>query len=296
MTTLADPLSLAWLDWMDGSRIPAHTVARRRVVLRGLGNAGTATRGDVETWWTSRAHLSAATRANDLACLRAFYRWCARWEHRDDDPTRRLDPPRTPRGQPRPMPYDDLWAVLDWCDAHGHHDMRRAVALGAYAGLRVSEVAELEWGDVEWFGARARARIVGKGGKPRIVDLSPALVDMLGPDRGGNVVTGESVAWDGARLQRRVNRLIRAAGVKRATFHSLRHRYGTMAYQASGDLVAVGGQMGHASITTTAIYAAAASDAGAKLADAVAAANAPRVEPLRAARVTHVTAVPLASN
>jgi integrase len=194
------------------------------------------------------------------------------------------------------MPYDDLWAVLDWCDAHGHHDMRRAVALGAYAGLRVSEVAELEWGDVEWFGARARARIVGKGGKPRIVDLSPALVDMLGPDRGGNVVTGESVAWDGARLQRRVNRLIRAAGVKRATFHSLRHRYGTMAYQASGDLVAVGGQMGHASITTTAIYAAAASDAGAKLADAVAAANAPRVEPLRAARVTHVTAVPLASN
>jgi len=44
------------------------------------------------------------------------------------------------------------------------------------------------------------------------------------------------------------------------------------------------------------LYAAAASDAGAKLADAVAAANAPRVEPLRAARVTHVSAVPLASN
>ena len=63
--TLTDPLSLAWLDWMDGSRIPAHTVARRRAVLRGLGNAGTATRADVETWWTSRAHLSAATRAND---------------------------------------------------------------------------------------------------------------------------------------------------------------------------------------------------------------------------------------
>ena len=44
------------------------------------------------------------------------------------------------------------------------------------------------------------------------------------------------------------------------------------------------------------LYAAAASDAGAKLADAVAAANAPRVEPLRAARVPHVSAVPLASN
>ncbi|MBP9920228.1 MAG: hypothetical protein KBF43_16745, partial [Dermatophilaceae bacterium] len=70
--TLTDPLSLAWLDWMAAARIPAHTVARRRAVLRGLGNAGTATRGDVEAWWTSRAHLSPATRANDLACLRAF--------------------------------------------------------------------------------------------------------------------------------------------------------------------------------------------------------------------------------
>lgn len=58
-----DPLSLAWLDWMAAARIPAHTVARRRAVLRSIGNAGAATRGDVERW-TSRAHLSAATRAN----------------------------------------------------------------------------------------------------------------------------------------------------------------------------------------------------------------------------------------
>ena len=276
--TLTDTLSLAWLDWMAAARIPAHTVARRRAVLRGLGNAGTATRGDVEAWWTSRAHLSPATRANDLACLRAFYRWADRWEKRDDDPTRRLDPPRLHRGQPRPMSHDDLWRVLDWCDTHALHDMRRAIALGAYAGLRVSEVAALTWSAIEWDGGRARARVVGKGAKPRVVDLSPALIDMLLPDTGANVVTGESVTYDAARLQRRVNRLIRAAGV-RGTFHSLRHRYGTMAYQASGDLVAVGAQMGHATIQTTAIYAAAASDAGAKLADAVARANAPKAKP-----------------
>ena len=39
-----DPLSLAWLDWMAAARIPAHTVARRRAVLRSIGNAGTAMR------------------------------------------------------------------------------------------------------------------------------------------------------------------------------------------------------------------------------------------------------------
>ena len=278
--TLADPLSLAWLQWMHTARTPSNTVARRRAVLGSIGNAGTATCEDVETWWASRADLSAATRANDLACLRAFYRWCARYDLRGDNPTRRLDPPRLHRGQPRPMSHDDLWRVLDWCDTHALHDMRRAIALGAYAGLRVSEVAALTWSAIEWDGGRARARVVGKGNKPRVVDLSPALIDMLLPDSGANVVTGESVTYDAARLQRRVNRLIRAAGV-RGTFHSLRHRYGTMAYQASGDLVAVGAQMGHATIQTTAIYAAAASDAGAKLADAVARANAPTPLPNR---------------
>jgi len=276
--TLTDPLSQLHVDYLTAAYAPTNTIRSRIRVLRSVGNAGTATREDVEAWWATRRDLTPGTRINDLANLRSFYRWCQRWEHRDDDPTRRLDPPRHHRGQPRPMSHDDLWRVLDWCDERGLGDMRRAIALGAYAGLRVSEVAALTWSAIEWDGGRARARVVGKGAKPRVVDLSPALIDMLLPDSGANVVTGESVTYDAARLQRRVNRLIRAAGV-RGTFHSLRHRYGTMAYQASGDLVAVGAQMGHATIQTTAIYAAAASDAGAKLADAVARANAPKAKP-----------------
>jgi len=259
-----DPLSLAWLDWMAAARIPAHTVARRRAVLRSIGNAGAATRGDVETWWTSRAHLSAATRANDLACLRAFYKWCARWEHRDDDPTRRLDPPKVNKGLPRPVSRADLRTLLDTLP----DDLRRAVALGAYAGLRVSEVAALRWEDVDVEARRARV-LHGKGGKPRIVALGSVLIDHLLPDTGGNVVTGTNEAMSAATLQRRVNRAMRRAGVS-DTFHGLRHRYGTLAYQATRDLVAVGRQMGHTSPVTTAIYAAASDDVADEIAEAVA--------------------------
>ena len=53
------------------------------------------------------------------------------------------------------------------------------------------------------------------------------------------------------------------------TFHALRHRYGTLAYQATRDLVAVGRQMGHSSPVTTAIYAAAADDVADLIAEAV---------------------------
>ena len=54
------------------------------------------------------------------------------------------------------------------------------------------------------------------------------------------------------------------------TFHTLRHRYGTLAYQATRDLLAVGRQMGHSSPVTTSIYAAPADDAADVIADAVA--------------------------
>lgn len=259
-----DPLSLAWLDWMAAARIPAHTVARRRAVLRSIGNAGAATRGDVETWWTSRAHLSAATRANDLACLRAFYKWCRRWEHRDDDPTARLDAPKVDKGLPRPLSRADLHRLL----AVLPDDLRRAVALGAYAGLRVSEVAALHWHDVDLEARRARI-LHGKGGKSRLVALGAVLIDQILPDTGGNVVTGTKQSMSAATLQRRINRAMKRAGVD-ATFHQLRHRYGTLAYQATRDLVAVGRQMGHTSPVTTAIYAAASDDVADEIAEAVA--------------------------
>ena len=264
MSTLTDPLSLAWLAHQRAEHTATNTIAARARVLRSVGIAGAASREDIEIWWASRRDLSPATRSNDLACLRSFYKWAIRWEHRADDPTTRLDAPGVDKGLPRPVNRTDLRKLLDTCP----DDLRRAVALGAYAGLRVSEVAALSWVDVD-VEAR-RARILGsKGGKSRAVALGAVLIDYLLPDTGGNVVTGGRGVMSAAQLQRRVNRAIRAAGVD-ATFHQLRHRYGTLAYQATRDLVAVGRQMGHSSPVTTAIYAAASDDVADAIAEAVA--------------------------
>jgi len=259
-----DALSDAWLSHLTAERVPPNTVAARARVLRSVGNAGTATRDEIEAWWATRRDLSPATRSNDLACLRSFYRWCARWEHREDDPTRRIDAPKVNKGLPRPVSRADLRTLLDTLP----DDLRRAVALGAYAGLRVSEVAALHWHDVDLEARRARI-LHGKGGKSRLVALGAVLIDQILPDTGGNVVTGTARTYTAATLQRRVNRAMKRAGVD-ATFHQLRHRYGTLAYQATRDLVAVGRQMGHSSPVTTAIYAAASDDVADAIAEAVA--------------------------
>ena len=261
---ITDPLALTWIEHQKREHVPPNTVLRRTATLRSIGNAGTATREDIEAWWATRRDLSPATRSNDLANLRAFYKWCRRWEHRDDDPTARLDAPKVDKGLPRPLSRADLHRLL----AVLPDDLRRAVALGAYAGLRVSEVAALHWHDVDLEARRARI-LHGKGGKSRLVALGAVLIDQILPDTGGNVVTGTKQSMTAATLQRRINRAIHRAGID-ATFHQLRHRYGTLAYQATRDLVAVGRQMGHSSPVTTAIYAAASDDVADAIAEAVA--------------------------
>lgn len=135
---MSDELTGDYLAHCAAERVPPNTVARRRAVLSSLGSAGTASREQVEAWWATRRTLSPATRSNDLACLRAFYRWAQRWEHRPDDPTLRLDAPKVDRGLPRPVSRDDLHRLLTSLP----DDLRRAVALGT----RVESLrAALRW-------------------------------------------------------------------------------------------------------------------------------------------------------
>lgn len=260
---MSDHLASLHLRHLSAERVPPNTVKGRRRVLDAIDNPGAATREQVEEWWRSRAHLSPATRANDLAHLRSFYKWSRRWEHRDDDPTLRIDAPKVANGVARAIGRADLHKLLAALPA----DLRRAVCLGAYGGLRVSEAAALDWSSVD-VETRRVAVMDSKGSKSRMVKVSVVLLDQLLPDTGGNVVTGGGSVISAAALQRRANRAIRAAGVK-ATFHQLRHRYGVLAYQATGDLLAVGRQMGHSSPVTTAIYAEASTEMADRIADAV---------------------------
>lgn len=266
-----DPVAAAYIAWCEHERIPANTIRRRRAVLRSVGNPSTATREEIETWWATRTTKADgepradSSRANELAVLRSFYRWCQIWEHRTDDPTVRLSPPKFANSMPRPASREQLRRILDTATRLDRPDLRRAVCLGAYAGLRISEAAALQWRDVDL--ELRRLTVVGKGRKRRIVTIGQVLVDELLPATDGNVVTGTEKVHTADTLRHQLARIIKHAHVE-VTFHQLRHRYGTIAYQSTRDLVAVRDAMGHASMSTTAGYAAANSE----IADAIAAA------------------------
>lgn len=243
-----------WAE-LDRRRSP-NTIARYKATMAQLDDPINETLETIQAWWDSRFEMSPATRANELACLRAFYKWATRFDHRADDPTRRLDAPPIDNTVPRPIGESDLRRLFDFFAESP--DLYRAVALGAYGGLRVGEAAGLEWKDIDQ--ERRRIYVRGKGRKERVVGLNPVLLDKLLPVIDGNVVTGSKVSYSAATLQKKINRAFARAEVDH-TFHDLRKRGATLAIAKTGDVYAVAKAFGWSSVETASTYAAVSDEA-----------------------------------
>lgn len=255
-----------WFAWLAEDQVKSpHTVETYRRTWRTVAaDPLTATVDDMEEWWSARRDKSVSTRRNELAALRSFYRWAIRYGHVATDPTRRITPPKAPQSLSTHVGREELARLFDGLP----DDLRRATALGAYAGLRVSEAAALHWRDVDRELHRVHVK-QGKGGKDRLVGMSALLLDHLLPERhGAYVVTGSPETWTGHTLGRKWTTAAHGLGVD-ATFHKLRHRFGTMATAAGVPLTSVQRAMGHSSPATTAMYVAASDTDLDLIADAV---------------------------
>ena len=249
---------LVWAE-RDRNRSPA-TITRYRATLDLLSRDTdplAATVEELEAWWATRYDMSPATRSNELACLRTFYRWAAKFDLRSEDPTRRLDPPKVPNRLPRMIGRTDFEALLG---AHTEDDptLRRAYALGGYGGLRISEAASLDWRDVDVEARRLFVR--GKGQKERPVPINALLLDHLLPDVGGNVLTAGDAAISAPALTRRINRHMGRHLDGRHTFHDLRKRGASIALSKGANPVAVKTMFGWSSMETVMSYAVVGDD------------------------------------
>lgn len=248
-----------WLEWLatDRGRQPntVATYARTMRTLTAFGfDLAAATPEQIEQWWKSRAtdaHGNPrphSSRNNELAAVRSFYKWMYRFDRIDRDPTRRLDVLRAQKRTSKFVGQADLDRLLRKLPA----DLRRAVALGAYGGLRVSEAAALDWDHINV--EMRRMMVVGKGNDERPVGISTRLLDVLLPEKPGcNVVTGKPEAYSGHYLQLKVNQAMKRNGVTES-FHALRHRFGFIAAADGVPTTSIAKAMGHASIQTTMGY------------------------------------------
>ena len=238
---------------------------------RDRGDIADADRGGLFDYlaWRSRGGWSPRSNARLLSALRAFYGWRVRQGLRKDDPTALLEPPSLPRLLPKALSEAEVERLLAAPDTTAPDGVRdRAMLELMYAcGLRVSELVGLHATAVNL--RQGALRVVGKGGKERLVPLGAVAQDWLeryvGAARGA-LARGAAAPWlfvdaRGAALTRQafwrlVKRHAAAAGIDpaRVSPHGLRHSFATHLLNHGADLRSLQMLLGHSSLSTTQIY------------------------------------------
>jgi len=154
---------------------------------------------------------------------------------------------RIPKRSPRTLTKEERKAILDYSKKNDP-EMYRIIKFALWTGLRRKEIASLTWQNVY----DDTARIIGKGGKERIIPLLPEAKKAMGPKKDIGYVFHH---WsDLNRYSKEFKKIARAVGIEDATFHNLRHTAATHMIESGMHYNAVQEVMGHADFRTTQIY------------------------------------------
>lgn len=225
-------------------------------------------------WRATRRGDARATLARRAASARAFFTWLHDENLITHDPSIRLVSPKRASTLPKVATADALDGLLaEMKDAAAGGD---AIALRDHAilemlygcGIRVGELCGLDVDDIDL--ERSTARVLGKGGKERVVpfgrparDAISAYLARARPALLARTTTPTPSLFRGVRGgalgPRTVYDLVRRTlgpriGVDAVGPHTLRHSAATHLLDGGADLRAVQEILGHASLGTTQIY------------------------------------------
>ncbi len=222
-----------------------------------------------------RLGLSKTSMGRKLSSLRTFFRFCARLRLVSALPTEGVRNPKQEKRHPKVLNVDQAFALLDSAaETQAATPKKSALAARDAAlaellygsGLRISEALSLDTAQIVLTGETACVRVLGKGGKERVVPLSDASVAALATWLGERPLlarAGEKALFVGSagnRLNRRVAarsiaELCAKAGLPETVSpHALRHSFATHLLENGADLRSLQELLGHSRLTTTQRY------------------------------------------
>ena len=276
----------AWQNWLRHERRAAENtiisyendlkgfllfLSKHLGYLPGLGDLAVLTSPDFRGYLAGRNAdgLSRSSTARAVSTLRSFFRFLERRNLAENAAIHALRPQKIPRSIPKALSAEDALETVTEVEKLseetwvGKRD--KAFLFLLYGcGLRIGEAIGLNRGHVD--GADAdMIRVIGKGGKERIVPVLPAVQEAIadylaicpynlkaeGPlfvgVRGARLNPG--VAQKQVRVVRKLLRL-----PETATPHAFRHSFATHLLAGGGDLRTIQELLGHASLSTTQRY------------------------------------------
>lgn len=212
--------------------------------------------------------IAARSQARVISGIKSFFRFAKLDGSISEDPAEQLEMPRLGRHLPAILSTEEINAMIDSIDLTKAEGQRnRAILEVLYScGLRVSELVGLRLSQL--FLDDEYICIEGKGGKQRLVPISPSAIHeiniYLQERRNLDIKSGEEDYLFLNRRGKHMTRVMvfyivreaceRCCIKKRVSPHTLRHSFATHLLENGANLRAIQSMLGHESITTTEVY------------------------------------------
>ncbi len=216
----------------------------------------------------------ASTMKKKVSAIRSFFKFLLKRHIIDQNPASGLRSPKVGQSLPRFLTVAQAFRVMD----SPPKEDKRAKPLRARdlalletlygTGVRVGELASMNLDHCDF--TESAARVLGKGGKQRIVPLGKSAVEAIRaylPERLGLLAKAKDgepdalwLARNGRRLSvRQVQNIVRRHGILGAGRgdlhpHAMRHSCATHLLDAGADLRSIQELLGHSSLSTTQRY------------------------------------------
>lgn len=211
--------------------------------------------------------VSPRTRARKVSALRSFFDYLVDEQILENNPCAYISAPKLAKELPKILNEQETLALLEapTLDKPSGYRDRAMLEVLYGSGLRVSELVDLNVGDIDELGF---VRCLGKGNKERIIPLGrPALQATQSYLNYARVRFVKNPKERALFLNQRGRRLTRqgfwkiikswakTAGIeKNISPHMLRHSFATHLLRHGADLRSVQEMLGHADLATTQIY------------------------------------------
>jgi len=213
--------------------------------------------------------LAPATNGRTLTILKGIFEKGSQWGYLTQNPARYIKKPQVPKKEMAFLSPEEMKRLIAATDERH----RTLIMTACYTGMRQSEVLGLAWGDIDWQSGKIYVRRVLQQGRffepktqtsRRAVIVPPVLVealrihqlrqsveldqnplDLVFPNRAGRPMASRNLSV------RIFEPALRAAGLRKVSFHALRHSYVSLLLSQGESIKFISRQVGHSSAKLT---------------------------------------------
>ena len=208
----------------------------------------------------------AASRSRKCSSLKGYFNYLFSKKHYlEKNPIAELEVPKKKKSLPKYLTLEQSIELLNAIDGPNKQRDYAIITLFLNCGLRVSEMAGLNYTDIR---SDNTMRVVGKGNKERVVYLNSACISAINEykkvrpvddvkDKNALFISRNQRRMSVKTIQSMVYKYLEKIGLNAQGYscHKLRHTAATLMYQHGGvDIRVLKDVLGHENLGTTEIY------------------------------------------